>query len=196
MKILTLNASPVKESSTEILLGKIVEGIENSGPTSMENRIIRLNDFVITPCQACGINPEPDWCIYHDDIYAVYDLLVNSDIVLFGSPIYFDTVSAQAKLFIDRCNCLRPVDFETLQFRHRIMRKRWGAIVLVGGERQKFECARTVIAGFFKWVNIENVGCIAHAGHSFSPGSAKDSSQAQYEALSLGSKLYQASRGK
>ncbi len=196
MKILTLNASPVKGSSTEILLGKIAEGIENTGPTPVENRTIHLNDYAIRPCQACGINPEPDWCIYHDDIYSVYDLLVNSDIVLFGSPIYFDTVSAQAKLFIDRCNCLRPVDFETMQFRRRITRKRWGAIVLVGGERQKFECARTVIAGFFKWVNIENVGCIACASQSFTPGAAKDNSQAQNEALSLGSKLFQATHGK
>lgn len=195
MRILTLNASPVTGSSTEILLGKIIEGVEDASPTPVENIIIRLNDYTITPCQACGFSPEPDWCIYHDDIYPVYDMLAESDIVLFGSPIYFDTVSAQAKLFIDRCNCLRPVDFKTFEFQRRLTRKRRGAIVLVGGERQKFECARTVIAGFFKWVNIENAGYIAYAGRGFSSGAVTLEPQALDEAIKVGRELSRAANG-
>lgn len=195
MKILTLSASPIKGGSTEILLNEIVAGIRKAGSTSIQNTFVRLNDYAITPCQACGKSPEPDWCIYKDDIYPVYDILVNCDIVLFGSPIYFDSVSAQAKLFIDRCNCLRPVNFETLEFQRRLHKKRWGAIVLVGGDRQKFECARTVIAGFFKWVNIENAGYIAHTGSSFVRGAAKDDSQVMAEALKLGQLLHRAASG-
>lgn len=195
MKILTISASPVKGGSTEILLDKIAEGIQGTCPTPVENSIIRLNEFTITPCQACGQSPEPDWCIYRDDIYPVYDKLVTCDIVLFGSPIYFDTVSAQAKLFIDRCNCLRPLDFNTQRFTPRLARKRFGAMVLVGGERQKYECARTVIAGFFKWVNIENAGHIAYAGKSFDRGAAQHDLRAMDSAQKLGQKLYTKASG-
>ncbi len=191
MKILTLNASPITDGSTAFLLGKIAGSIAAAVSESVENTVVRLNDFVITPCQSCGFSPEPDWCVYHDAIYPVYDQLVNCDIVLFGTPVYFDTVSAQAKLFIDRCNCLRPVDFETHEFKRLPIPKRRGAIVLVGSERQKFECARTVIAGFFKWVHIENVGHIAYSGSGFSPGAAKNDSKTLEKAIKLGQLLSQ-----
>ncbi len=191
MKILTLNASPITDGSTDLLLGKIAESIEAAASEPVENIIVRLNDFVITPCQSCGFSPEPDWCVLHDAIYPVYNQLVNCDIVLFGTPVYFDTVSAQAKLFIDRCNCLRPVNFETHEFKFLPIPKRRGAIVLVGSERQKFECARTVIAGFFKWVRIENTGLITYSGSGFSPGAVKNNSEALEKAEKLGKLISQ-----
>jgi multimeric flavodoxin WrbA len=38
----------------------------------------------------------------------IYDALETSDVIVLGSPVYFDTVSAQVKLMIDRSNCLMP----------------------------------------------------------------------------------------
>jgi multimeric flavodoxin WrbA len=38
----------------------------------------------------------------------IYDALEYSDAIVLGSPVYFDTVSAQSKLIIDRSNCLMP----------------------------------------------------------------------------------------
>ncbi len=192
LKILTLNASPVKGSSTDILLGQIADGIAYSSATPVDNEIIRLNNYQYLPCQACGKSPEPDWCFFHDEIYPVYDLLINCDIVLFGSPIYFDTVSAQAKMFIDRCNCLRPADFENEtehDFKKILPRKRLGAMVLVGGERQRTEHARVVIAGFFKWVEVENCGAITYATKGWEAGEAAEDDTKLNEAFSLGQKI-------
>lgn len=174
--IVSLNGSPVEGSSTEILLNTIAETIAAKVSDPVKHHMVRLNDFAITPCQSCGVNPEPDYCLYHDDIYPVYAHLINCDVVLFGTPIYFDTVSAQAKLFIDRCNCLRPPDFAGKtghHFKKLIEKKRFGGIVLVGGPRQNYECARTVIAGFFKWVDIENVGNVLFAGSEWKKGAVK-----------------------
>ncbi len=166
LKILTLNASPVKGSSTSILLDQLAAGILEKSEQLYENRKVDLNELKILPCQSCGESPAPDYCFYHDDIYPLYEYLINCDIVLFGSPVYFDTVSAQAKLFIDRCNCLRPPDFKGESgeyFRKIISKKRFGAMVLVGGQRGQFECARRVIAVFFKCVRISNCGTISYA---------------------------------
>lgn len=163
--ILTLSGSPIRDSSTDLLLNRIAEGIESGSAEPTTNEYVRLNHYQFLPCQACGRSPEPDFCIFHDEIYPLYDLLISVDIVLFGSPVYFDSVSAQAKAFIDRCNCLRPPDFEGISghhFKRIIMKKRLGGIVLVGGERGEFEGARKVIAGFFKWVEIENCGNILY----------------------------------
>jgi multimeric flavodoxin WrbA len=167
LNILSLTASPIKGSSTEILLEQVARGIREEAADACHHELIRLNDLKFIPCQACGKSPEPEYCFFHDDLDSVYDRLVMCDIVLFGSPVYFDSVSAQAKMFIDRCNCLRPPDFEEKtghRFKKILTRKRWGAMVLVGGERGEFECARKVVAGFFKWVEIINSGTLYYAG--------------------------------
>jgi multimeric flavodoxin WrbA len=193
LKILTINASPVKNSSTGILLSEIVKGIKENSAKKIKNQRINLNNLKILPCQACGESPEPDYCLFKDDIYPVYDYLINCDIVLFGSPLYFDTVSAQAKLFIDRCNCLRPPDFSSNSdeyFKKIISRKRLGAIILSGGQRGQFECARKVIAGFFKWIRISNIGTISYTSSMWKKaGPVADDRDKLDEARELGYKL-------
>jgi multimeric flavodoxin WrbA len=195
LNILTLSGSPVRESSTEILLGQIALGIAESSETKVRDELIRLNDIEFRACQSCGESPEPDWCLFRDNIYPVFDKLINCDVILFGSPVYFDTVSAQAKLFIDRCNCLRPPDFGTgsqSHFKKVLPKKRLGAIVLVGGERGKFECARTVLAGFLKWVRVGNCGTITYAGKKWREvGPVKDDREKMEEAFKLGRKISQ-----
>nr|MBN2278840.1 flavodoxin family protein [candidate division Zixibacteria bacterium] len=192
INILTLIGSPIKSGSTEILLERIADGIINGSVQPVSNEIIRLNNYQYLPCQSCGKSPEPEYCFFHDEIYQVYEQLLDCDIILFGSPIYFDTVSAQAKLFIDRCNCLRPPDFDGKSghhFKRIISRKRVGAMVLVGGERQEFEYARKVIAGFFQWVEVENCGTITYAGSGWNIGMVSDDEKKLDEAYSLGGKI-------
>lgn len=167
-KILCLSGSPVEGSSTDIILDRLAHEIAAGLPQSAEPEItsVRLNELTFVGCQACGEAPEEKFCLYHD-LDHVYDLLDECDCVLFGSPVYFDSVSAQAKLFIDRCNCFRPANFNRAEgeprFIKRLSRKRPGAIVLVGSKDGWFEGARRVIAGFFKWVEVVNEGLITYA---------------------------------
>ncbi|PKK84213.1 MAG: hypothetical protein CVT49_04395 [candidate division Zixibacteria bacterium HGW-Zixibacteria-1] len=192
LNILTLTGSPINGSSTNLLLEHIAEGIIQNAPQPAHNEIIILNHYQYLPCQSCGKSPEPDYCLFQDEIYPIYDLLIDSDIILFGSPIYFDTVSAQAKLFIDRCNCLRPPDFSEEpehHFKKIISRNRLGAMVLVGGERQQFEHARVVIAGFFKWVEIINCGTISYAGTGWEAGAVGQNAEKLEEAFELGRQI-------
>jgi multimeric flavodoxin WrbA len=192
LNILTLIASPVSGSNCEIILEHIAEGIIHSATVPVDNEIVRLNDYMYLPCQSCGKSPEPDFCLFQDEIYPVYDSFINCDIVLFGSPVYFDTVSAQAKLFIDRCNCLRPYDFENEgehDFKKILKKKRLGAMVLIGGSRQDFECARKVIAGFYKWTEIENYGLITYSAETMKAGEVIDKADKLNEAFTLGQQI-------
>ncbi len=190
--ILILSSSPIRGGSTEIILERIADGISHSSIQPVKLELVRLNDYQYLPCQSCGESPEPAWCIFKDEIEPVYDLYVNCDIVLFGSPIYFDTVSAQAKLFIDRCNCLKPADFSENPehyFKKVLTKKRLGAMVLVGGERQDIECARKVIAGFFKWTEVVNCGCVAFSSVGLGAGTVADDPDKLQEAFALGQKI-------
>jgi len=190
--ILILSGSPVKDGSTEILLRKIADGIMQNSDRELSSEMIRLNNYMYLPCQSCGKSPEPDYCLFQDEIYPVYDLFVECDIILFGSPVYFDSVSAQAKLFIDRCNCLRPYDFNNESehtFKKNLSKKRLGAMVLVGGERQEFEPARKVMAGFFKWTEVENCGKVIYPGFGIEIGAVRESVPIMKEAFNLGKLL-------
>jgi len=126
----------------------------------------------------------------------VYKQLVAADCVLFGTPVYFDTVSAQAKMFIDRCNCFRPADFDERDPEHdfvrRLTKKRPGAIVLVGGKRGWFEGARRCIAGYYKWVEVVNEGVLTFHSDDFRcSNEAHRDSEAIREAKELGERLAQ-----
>jgi multimeric flavodoxin WrbA len=188
-KLLILNGSPVRGSSTDVLSEKIAEGAHETG---WQCETVYLNDLVITPCQACGARDDDDICIYHDDLYSVLNEFANCDAVVTATPVYFDTVSAQMKLFVDRCNCFRPMR-KTDAGQYHLERKRWkrrkGIIVLVGGNRQKFDCAVTVLKGLFKWTGVEFVDSVFYSHEEWEPGGVCDDLETLSRAAALGSSL-------
>lgn len=195
IRILSLCGSPVKESSTEILLCAVASSIKRALPDEkVRHRLIRLNDLEFIPCQSCGEAPTPKYCFFDDDLTPVYRELAGADCVLFGSPIYFDSVSAQAKGFIDRCNCIRPADFDNVDPDHDFLkllaRKRPGAIILVGGEHGWFEGARRCIAGYFKWIEVVNEGSVMFKAMDFHrSGEVRDNARVMADAAALGKHL-------
>jgi len=193
--ILSICGSPVEGSSTEILLRKIAESIAaHLRSDRVRHTLVNLNNLDFATCQACGEAPTPSFCFLNDALSDVYKKLAICDCLLFGSPIYFDAVSAQAKAFIDRCNCFRPADFANHDPKHDFIklleRKRPGAIVLVGGEQGWFEGARRCIAGFFKWVEVVNEGVLKFHSTDFTrAGEAADNDDILKEADQLGRHL-------
>ncbi len=199
VKLLSICGSPVDGSSTEVLLRRIARSVSESLEERSRHTFIRLNDFDIAPCQACGEAPTPRYCFLDDDMTAIYRKLVQCDCLLFGSPIYFDSVSAQAKVFVDRCNCMRPADFDNTvpnrSFVSLLSRKRPGAIVLVGGEQGWFEGARRCIAGFFKWIEVTNVAALEFSATGFTDaGEAADCAKVLTAIEEIGRKLAEAVR--
>lgn len=187
MKLLVVNGSPRVGSSTEILAEEFVRGFK-SAATDTEVISVRLNDLDIIPCQACGFDPRPMVCIYKDELYPYLVHLKEADFVLIASPIFFDTVSAQTKLFIDRCNCFRPpkiVDGKCVFDNKGILDSR-GAYILVGGAREKYDAARRVIHGLFIWAGIENMGNVTYAHEEDVLGSVIKDKEKLKEAFDFG----------
>lgn len=195
MNILGLSGSPTGGSSTDILINSVLEGASSS---RAKTRFIRLNEQRILPCQACGRSPEPDYCFFHDDMDDIYRLMEKSDGIVLGSPIYFDTVSAQAKLFIDRTNCLRPVDFSDREnpiFKEPVFEGKKGGIIIVGGEKEKFDAAFKTARGFFIWAGIEIVFELKFASPGFNVGEARRDENIMKKARSFGRDLASAISG-
>ena len=99
MRITVLIGSPRKGGNTELLADAFIEGARAAGAVVTK---YPLRGKKIAPCVNCDYCQTHDQCAIADDMAEVYDLLARTDAVVFASPIYFYTLSAQLKALIDR----------------------------------------------------------------------------------------------
>ncbi len=109
MKVLILNGSPRKQKSvTGKLLMCIADGLRAGGAAIRE---FSLWGMKISPCSACFscMHRTPGECATKDDMEDIYPHLKTSDILVIGTPVYVDGMSAQTKAVMDRSiACLQP----------------------------------------------------------------------------------------
>lgn len=99
-KVVAIFGSPRVNGNSDILLNQAIKGAEASG-AKVEKIVIR--DLQIAPCNACDGCFEKGTCVIYDDVQQIYSHLVDADGIIVASPVYFMSVSAQLKAFIDRC---------------------------------------------------------------------------------------------
>ncbi len=197
MNIVGLSGSATGGSSTDLLIQATLEGASAPVGSSKQvsTRMYRLNERQIMPCQACGISPEPDLCFFHDGMGELYSAMEKSEGIILGSPIYFDSVSAQTKLFIDRTNCFRPADFSdrsVQKFKEPRFGGKKGGIILVAGDYGKFDGGLRVARAFFIWAGIEIVFEILYRSKSLGVGEAARDRDKLAEARDAGKRLREA----
>jgi multimeric flavodoxin WrbA len=195
MNIVGISGSASGGSSTDLLTSAALEGA--SAP-HVKARFYRLNERQILPCQACGISPEPDYCFFHDSMDELYNVMEKSEGIILGSPVYFDSVSAQTKLFIDRTNCLRPADFtdkSVQKFKEPRFKGKKGGIILVAGDYGKFDGALRVMRAFFIWAGIEVVFELKYQTKTLEVGEVKEDQPILEKAKECGRQLLQAISG-
>jgi multimeric flavodoxin WrbA len=101
-KVLVLLGSPRKKGNTALLAGKIIEGAESEGATV---ETVFLQDLEIRACKSCYACQGPDskGCAINDDMQKLYPLMAEAEAWVLASPVYWFTMSAQLKLWMDRC---------------------------------------------------------------------------------------------
>jgi multimeric flavodoxin WrbA len=103
MKALVILGSPRKGGNTEILADQVMAGLKEAGA---DVDLLRLADYRISPCIACGGCEKTGRCVVQDDMQELYPRIDGADRLVLVSPIYFYGVTAQLKAFIDRCQAL------------------------------------------------------------------------------------------
>jgi len=114
MSVLVLLGSPRKKGNTTTLAGQIQKGAESAGA---EVEMVSLNSLKIRPCQACYTCQKPDssGCAVDDDMQSLYPKLLAAEAWVIASPVYWFNMTAQTKIFMDRCFALyRESTKETL----------------------------------------------------------------------------------
>jgi multimeric flavodoxin WrbA len=107
--VLGIVASPRNSGNTAILVKEVLKGAEEKG---YETDLKCLGDLKINPLVASTSDKQSVWSSYSnkpygvtdlkDDMELIYPSLEKMGVFVFGTPIYFDHVSARAKTFIDR----------------------------------------------------------------------------------------------
>jgi multimeric flavodoxin WrbA len=103
MKILALNGSARKRGNTDILIDQILKGSKEKGHRSEK---LYLYNYEILPCMDCrDCKRGNDVCSLHDGMNKIYPKMEKADLIIFGTPNYWNGPTGKMKLLIDR---MRP----------------------------------------------------------------------------------------
>ncbi len=99
MKITVLLGSPHKHGSSGMLAKEFIKGAEEAGHSVTVLDVAHMNMHPCLGCGHCGMGGE---CVHKDDNSVIRDTLLDSDMAVFVTPIYYFGMSAQLKMVIDR----------------------------------------------------------------------------------------------
>lgn len=107
--ILVVSTSFRKDSNSEILADEFIKGAQEAGH-SVEK--VSLNDKRIEFCRGCLACQKTMTCVIKDDASTLTQKMLNAEVVVFATPIYFYEMSGQMKTLLDRTNPLFPADYK------------------------------------------------------------------------------------
>jgi multimeric flavodoxin WrbA len=99
-KVLILSASPRKGGNSEILCDQFLLGAKEAGNNAEKIFVRDMNINYCVACDSCHINGGK--CVQKDDMAEVLEKMVEADVIVMATPVYFYTMDAQMKTLIDR----------------------------------------------------------------------------------------------
>lgn len=100
-KILIISSSPRRKGNSDMLCDEFMLGAKEAG-NQVEK--IFLADKKINYCSGCDVCSSTDKpCPQKDDAAEIIEKMVQADVIVLATPVYFYAMSAQLKTLIDRC---------------------------------------------------------------------------------------------
>jgi multimeric flavodoxin WrbA len=186
MKVLGIMGSPRRKSNTEILLDKALEGVEAAGA---EVEKVLVSKLKISPCLEIYACRKDGNCAIKDDMQLLYEKLMETDHIIFASPIFFYGITSQAKAIIDRCQALW-VRRHVLGIGKEDNRVRRGLFISVGATKGKrlFDGAVLTVKYFFDAIGMKYSGDLLVRGID-KKGQIEEHPAALEDAFRLGQEL-------
>ena len=112
-RVLVLSSSPRRGGNSDLLCDQFVNGSKEAGHHTEK---IFLKDKKINYCTGCGTCIDKGKsCSQKDDMAEVLDKMVEADVIVMATPVYFYTMCAQMKTLIDR-TCARYTEIKNKEF--------------------------------------------------------------------------------
>jgi multimeric flavodoxin WrbA len=181
-QVLVVKGSPRPQGNSSILADQAADGARYSGA---QVEVFNLQDMDIRPCDACDMCHEQNGiCVIKDDMQSLYPRLRQADAILIASPIYWFTINAQTKLFIDRWYALEGPQGNALKG------KQFGVLLAFGDTDSYTSGAINAIRTFqdmFRYLRADLVGIVY--GAALDEGDAKKQPALLERAFELGKKI-------
>lgn len=171
-KILILSGSPRKNGNSDILCDEFMKGAVEAGNEVEKIRIAEKNIGYCRACYACKNGP----CAIKDDMTEVLQKMINADVIVLASPVYFYSIDAQLKALIDR-TVARWLEVKDKEFYY--------IVTAADGEEEAAETTINCFRGYADCVNgAKEMGIIYGMG-VYEKGEVKNT-KAMLEAHEMG----------
>ena len=151
MKIAVFNGSPRKEN-TYAMIQAFREGAETAGHEVEEYHVGKMKIAGCLGCMYCKTKGE-GVCIQKDDLEQIMPAYKDADVIVFASPIYYFTMTAQIEAAIQRVFCIgKPAKAKKI------------ALLLSSGSPGVYDSAIAQIKGYAAYTGIEYAGVVTANG--------------------------------
>lgn len=154
MKITVLFASPNKNGSTAILVDHFKRGAEENGHKVEVLDVCKMNVHPCIGCVRCGYEGP---CVQKDDNEIIRDTLLNTDMVVFATPLYYYGMSAQLKIVVDRF-CAYNSSLNSRHLKSALLTVAWNA------DDWTFEALEAYYKTLVRYIRFKNMGMVLGYG--------------------------------
>ena len=181
MKILAFQGSPRFGGNTDLLLSAFLRGAEEAGAEVRRYDLYRMDYKGCLECGGCDRTGE---CVLEDDLTPVYTDLLDSDVIVLASPIFFYNLTSRTQALVERAQALwvRRYVLKNLS-----PRDAHGLLLCLGATRGRklFEGVQRVVRYFFDAVGVTYRGGLFYRGIE-KRGAVREHPTALSEAKALG----------
>ena len=155
MKITVITGSPRKNGTSNYMADEFIRGAKENG-----HEIYRFDSAYsdirnCIGCNACSMGSKP--CIHKDDFVELREHLLNSDVIVFATPMYYFGMSSTLKKVIDRFYSIDPQ-----------LKAKQNKAVLISVQHSPVSAVKEPLNQHYQailnWLNIENAGIINAIG--------------------------------
>ncbi len=177
MKIVVLQGSPNKKGSTFILADCFRQGAEDAGHTVEMIDVAHAKIHPCTGCIHCGYEGP---CVQKDDVEFIRKKILDGDMPVFATPLYYYGMSAQLKTLIDRF-CAFNSSMQRKHMKSALLTVAWNS------DSWTFEALEAHYKTLVRYLNLTDMGMVL--GYGCGTPSMTEHSKYPQQAYQLGNRL-------
>ena len=154
MNIIVLEGSPNRNGSSNLLAEQFIQGAKEAGHSVQIIDAAHGNIHPCTGCIHCGYEGP---CSQEDDVDEIRGKILDADMMVFVTPLYYYGMSAQLKTLIDRF-CAFNSSIQRKHMKSALISVAWNS------DSWTFDALKAHYQTLVRYLNLDDMGMILGAG--------------------------------